>query len=83
MAPLRATFLPLAIAGLAAALIAWQGWRFWESTLGHATLPLKIGAVFVPAIVAGLVYGILALTFKVPAAKEMAALVFGKFKKRN
>jgi len=81
MAPLRAMFVPLGIAGVAAALIAWQGWRLWESTLGHATLPLKIGAVFVPAGVAGLVYGILALTFKVPAAKEMAALAFARFKK--
>ncbi len=82
MAPLRATFLPLGVAGLVAALVAWQGWRLWESTLGHATLTLKIGAVFVPAITAGLVYGILALLFKVPAAKEMMAFAFGRFKKQ-
>jgi len=81
MAPLRATFLPLAIAGLAAALIAWQGWRLWESTLGHATLALKLGAVFVPAVGAGVIYVILALTFKVPAAKEMTAFAFGKIRK--
>lgn len=83
MAPLRAAVLPLGISGLAAGVIAWQGWRLWESLLGHATVGLKIGAVFVPAIVAGLVYGILALTFKVPAAKELMAFAFGKFKSRN
>ncbi len=83
MAGLRMTFLPLAIAGLAAALIAWQGWRLWEGTLGHATLMLKLGAVFVPAIVAGLAYGILALLFKIPAAQEMMSFAFGKLKKRN
>ena len=83
MASLRATFLPLAIAGLAAGLIAWQGWRLWETTLGHETLALKIGAVFVPAITAGLVYGILALTFKIPAAKEMMAFALARFKRRN
>ena len=53
MAPLRATFLPLAIAGLLAGLVAWQGWQFWENALGHETLALKIGAVFVPAAVGG------------------------------
>ena len=71
----------IAIAGLAAGLVAWQGWRLWESTLGHATLALKLGAVFVPAIIAGLVYGILALMFKVPAAKEMMAFAFARFKR--
>jgi hypothetical protein len=50
MAPLRATFLPLSIAGLLAGLVAWQGWQLWETTLGHATLALKIGAVFLPAV---------------------------------
>jgi len=82
MAPLRATFLPLGIAGLLAGLVAWQGWQLWENSLGHETLPLKIGAVFVPAIVAGLVYGILALTFKVPAAKEMLEFALVKFTRR-
>jgi putative peptidoglycan lipid II flippase len=81
MAPLRVTFLPLAVAGLLAGLVAWQGWQFWENALGHETLALKIGAVFVPAVVAGLVYGILALTFKVPAAKEMLEFALVKFKK--
>jgi len=82
MGVLRQTCLPLAIGGLLAGLIAWQGWRLWESTFGHETLALKIGAVFVPAIVAGLVYGIVALMFKIPAAKEMMAFAFGKFKRQ-
>jgi putative peptidoglycan lipid II flippase len=81
MGPLRATFLPLAIAGLLAGLVAWQGWQFWETSLGHETIALKIGAVFVPAIAAGSVYGVLALVLKIPAAHEMANLVFGKFRK--
>ena len=81
LASLRITLPSLAIAGLLAGLVAWQGWRVWESSLGHETLALKIGAVFVPAAAAGLVYGIVALAFKVPAAHEMANLVFGKFHK--
>jgi putative peptidoglycan lipid II flippase len=81
MASLRATFLPLGIAGLLAGLIAWQGWQLLENTLGHETLALKIGAVFVPAIAAGLVYGILALTFKIPAAREILDFALQKFKR--
>ncbi|HEY1490258.1 MAG TPA: lipid II flippase MurJ, partial [Verrucomicrobiae bacterium] len=78
--PLRATFLPLGIAGLLAGLVAWQGWQLWENTIGHETLALKTGAVFVPAVAAGLIYGTLALIFKVPAAKEMLEFVLAKFR---
>jgi hypothetical protein len=42
---------------------------------------LKIGAVFAPAMAAGLIYGIVALAFKVPAAKEMAGFALAKFRK--
>jgi len=81
MASLRAMVVPLANAGLAAGLIAWQSWRLWENALGHGTLGLKLGAVFVPAIAAGLVYGIFALAFKVPAAKELLEFAFARFKR--
>ena len=80
---LRKTFLPLALAGTAAGIIAFEGWKFWENQFGHATLALKFGAVFAPAISAGLIYGILALIFKIPAAKEMLDFALAKFKKRN
>ena len=81
MAPLRAAFLPLAVAGLLAGLIAWQGRQLWENALGHETLALKIGAVFVPAAAAAAVYGGLALLFKIPAAQEMTGLLFANFRK--
>jgi putative peptidoglycan lipid II flippase len=81
MESLRATFLPLAIAGVAAGLIAWSGWRFWEHALRHETLALKIGAVFVPAGAAGLVYWLIALAFKIPAAKEMVEFALARFKR--
>jgi hypothetical protein len=41
--------------------------------LGHGTLPVKLGAVFVPGGVAGLVYWVLAYWAGVPAAREMLA----------
>jgi peptidoglycan biosynthesis protein MviN/MurJ (putative lipid II flippase) len=81
MAPLRVTFLPLAVAGLLAGLVAWQGWQFWENALGHETLALKIGAVFVPAGIAGIIYLLAALACKIPAAQEMSAFALAKFKR--
>jgi len=81
MEPLRKTFLPLTVAGLVGGLLAWAGWRFWENSLGHQTIALKIGAVFVPAGIAGIVYWLVALAFKIPAAKEMAEFAFVKFRR--
>ena len=81
MEPLRAALLPLAVAGILAGLVAWFGWQFWEGRIGHTTIALKIGAVFVPAGMAGLVYWVTALVFKIPAAKEMMEFALAKFKK--
>ena len=81
MESLRKTFLPLAVAGLLAGLLASAGWRFWESHIGHATLALKIGEVFVPAGIAGGVYLLTALAFKIPAAKEMMEFALAKVAK--
>jgi len=80
MESLQATLLPLALAGALAGLIAWHGWQLWEHRLGHATLVLKIGAVFVPAGIAGLVYWLATLTLKIPAAKESTDLVLARFR---
>jgi peptidoglycan biosynthesis protein MviN/MurJ (putative lipid II flippase) len=81
MEPLRKTFVPLAVAGALAGMLAWAGWRFWENQIGHATLALKIGEVFVPAGIAGLVYWLVAMAFKIPAAKEMTEFALAKFRK--
>jgi putative peptidoglycan lipid II flippase len=81
MESLRATFVPLAIGGVLAGAVAWGGWQLWENTLHHATMALKIGEVFVPAGIAGVVYWLTALAFKVPAAKEMVEFALVKFKK--
>jgi putative peptidoglycan lipid II flippase len=78
---LRKDLSSLALITIVAGLIAWGGWRLWENSLNHATLALKIGAVFVPAGVAGIVYWLAALALKMPAAKEMAAFALAKFRK--
>jgi putative peptidoglycan lipid II flippase len=81
MESLRGTILPLAVCGAVAAAIAWFGWRLWEQKIGHASIALKAGAVFAPAGFAGLVYWLVALAFKIPAAKEMTEFALAKFKR--
>jgi putative peptidoglycan lipid II flippase len=75
LAPLRSALIALfaaaVLAGVTAAALSWG----WNRHLGHTTLPLKLGAVFVPMAAGGLVYGIVAFALKVPAATEMLALV--------
>jgi putative peptidoglycan lipid II flippase len=83
MESLWKTLLPLAVAGTVAGFVAWFGWQFWENQFGHATLALKTGAVFAPAMAAGFIYGILALAFKVPAAREMLDFALTKFRKQQ
>jgi putative peptidoglycan lipid II flippase len=78
---LRSTLVPLAVAGLAATLIAWWGGRFWEQRLGHGTLVLRFGAVFVPAGAAGIVYCLIAVGLKVPAARELTGFAFQKLRR--
>lgn len=78
---LRATILPLAGAGLLAGAVAWWGLRTWEQSLGHATLALKIGAVFVPAGLAGALYWGLALACKVPAARDISSLALARMRR--
>ena len=56
-------FLPPAVAGLAL--------RLWKMQLGHTSLLLKMGEVFVPMELAGLSYVGLAMLLRVPQAREI------------
>ena len=78
--PLRATLPLLLLATLLAGALAWFAWKGWEHYFGHANLLLKIGAVFVPAGMAGGVYWLVAWCGKIPAAQEMTAFALAKFK---
>ena len=83
MGTMRPTVLPLAVAGIVAGMIAWFGLQTWERFVGHQNLATKLGAVFVPAIVAGIAYWLIAVWGKVPAPKEITDLFLQKVRGRE
>jgi putative peptidoglycan lipid II flippase len=76
---LRKSLSPALAAALLAGLVAWGLSRSWQSSLGHSTLLLRVGAVFVPMIAAGMIYWCVTLWAGVPAARDMIQLVSRKF----
>jgi putative peptidoglycan lipid II flippase len=72
---LRKTLLVLLPNAILAAVIAKVGSILWERAVGHAYLPSRIGAVFVPGAVAGLAYWLIALAAKEPAAHDILKLL--------
>jgi putative peptidoglycan lipid II flippase len=83
LAGLSRTLLLLASAAVLSGLIAAVMSQLWESKLGSRSISLKIGAVFVPAIIAGLFYWGAALWLRVPSAQEMFGLLFRRIRRRS
>jgi len=75
---LKQTLLVLIPNAVFAGIVAWILLVVWEQRLGHGSLPLKIGAVFVPGGIATLIYWAIAVWAKVPAACDL----FGLFQRR-
>jgi putative peptidoglycan lipid II flippase len=80
MGELKRTLLVLIGAAVVAGLVAALLGHAWQRAFGHSTLPRKMGAVFCPGAGAGLVYWLLAYSFKVPAAREVTALLLQKLR---
>ncbi len=78
---LRRSLPGIGVATLAAGLAAWWLGGQWEQLLGHLTLGRKLGAVFVPATVAALVFGLTAHGLRVSPAREIADLIRQKFRR--
>jgi putative peptidoglycan lipid II flippase len=62
-------------AAVLAGLVAFGLRVVWDTNIGHATLAQKLGEVFVPMIVAGLVYMSVTLWLKVPGAHDILAML--------
>jgi putative peptidoglycan lipid II flippase len=68
----------LTVAGLAAGVLAWTLRWFWQKHLGHATLPLKLGEVFVPMTAATAIYFALTWWMNIASAREMIGLILAR-----
>jgi putative peptidoglycan lipid II flippase len=82
MASLKKPVLLLLLLTALAGVIAFETWKFWEVQFGHGSLALKIGAVFVPAGIAGGFYWLTAMACNIPAAKEITDFALAKFRRR-
>src|SRR4029077_11420676 len=56
LAELQQSFFAMLGAALCAGGVAWALVNFWNLKLGHATLWLKMGEVFLPMVIASAVY---------------------------
>ena len=68
---LRAQLPALLGAAIVAGAVAYGARIAWEKNLGHATLPFKLGEVFVPTVAASGVYLGLGFWLKVPFVKDL------------
>ncbi len=71
LASLRASLLNMLGAAVVGGAVAWWTGRQCEQLLGHTGLSARLGTVFVPMALAGLVYWGLTLLLKVGPAREM------------
>lgn len=81
MASLTRPLVFLLLLAACAGVVAFAAWQWWEKSLGHANLALKMGAVFVPAGIAGGIYWLTALLCKIPAAREMTEFALAKLRR--
>jgi peptidoglycan biosynthesis protein MviN/MurJ (putative lipid II flippase) len=81
MAGLGRTVLTLAGLAALAGFASWALSRAWETRLGHAQLLQKLGAVFIPGALAGLIYCTGAVWLKVPAAREITEVLARRFRR--
>jgi putative peptidoglycan lipid II flippase len=74
---------PIIVSALLAGLIAWVLQRLWTLYLGHSTVPMKIGEVFVPMTIATAVYFAITSWLKIPSAHDVLGLVLRRFRKKG
>jgi len=75
LAEVKRSLKPVLTATLLVSLLAWPGYRAWDSQFGHVTLLARLGAVFVPAVLTSLLYWAVLWADQLPAAVEVLELV--------
>ena len=82
MSALRKSLIIQGLGGVGAAAVAWCGLRLWEQQWGHGSFGLRAGAVFAPAVAAGILYVVVAYLGKCPYAREIISTTFSKITRR-
>jgi putative peptidoglycan lipid II flippase len=72
---LQSSLRGIALSAALAGLTLYGSLRLWDQVLGHDHLALRLGEVFVPMLLAGLVYVAAGLGLGVSAARDLVALV--------
>jgi peptidoglycan biosynthesis protein MviN/MurJ (putative lipid II flippase) len=75
---LRQALITIAGAALLSGLVAWLLAQGWDREFGHGLFWHKLGHVFVPATLTGLLYLAVTNWLKVSYAKDVAHLVLGR-----
>lgn len=83
MGPVLRMLPALVGSAVVAGVIAWGLARIWTQRLGHGTLLLKLGEVFVPIAAASAVYLALNLWLKTGYADDLRQLVLGRLRGRR
>jgi len=68
----------LAAAAVVAGAAAFWLYRVWDGRIGHATLAVKLGAVFVPGGLAGVIYWGIAALARISSATDLTNLLLRK-----
>jgi putative peptidoglycan lipid II flippase len=71
----------LLAASTLAGIAAYGLFRWWDGHYGHDSVATRLGGVFIPMAVAGVIYWSLAMSANVPAARELANLVRRKLRR--
>jgi putative peptidoglycan lipid II flippase len=77
---LFAPVLRMSVAGLVAAATALGTAWVWNRWVGHATLPTKMGATFIPMAVATVAYFLMATWLKIREASDVLAVLWRRKK---
>jgi len=73
--PVRAHLLSIVAASVVAGGVAYGAAAFWTNSVGHATILLRIGEVFLPCTAAAVAYFGVAFWLRVPYTHDFIALL--------
>ncbi len=75
LAEVRQAIKPVLAAVIVACILAHPIYQAWDNWFGHETLLIRLGAVFIPATIAAVMYWALLWSAKLPAATEALGLI--------